>query len=73
MEDLNQMGNQLSTQQKQEIYNIGREFAYENLNIEDFNSQNPEEIKIFLEGYNAALEEQKDSLNIPTYIGGRTR
>ena len=41
--------------QRQEFYNMGREFAYEGLEKEYFKSSTPEELEAFEAGYNAAL------------------
>ncbi len=42
-------------EQRQEFYNMGREFAYEGLEKEYFKAANPEEKEAFEAGYNAAL------------------
>lgn len=49
-------------QQRQEFYNIGREFAFEGLEKELFKAESIEELEAFSKGYEAALayiEEQQ--------------
>lgn len=49
-------------QQRQEFYNMGREFAFEGLEKELFKAESSEELEAFSKGYEAALayiEEQQ--------------
>lgn len=46
---------QTGPEQRQEFYNMGREFAYEGLEKEYFKASTPEEKEAFEAGYNAAL------------------
>lgn len=44
-----------SPEQRQEFYNMGREFAYEGLEKTYFKPSNEDELEAFEAGYNAAL------------------
>ncbi len=43
-------------QQKQEIINMGKEFAFEGLDARYFKANNAEELKLFKEGYEEGLK-----------------
>lgn len=50
-----------SSVQNDEIYNMGLEWSYEQIDPEKFKAQTQEEKKVFLEGYMAGLEMQKQN------------
>ena len=50
----------LGPQQRQEFYNMGREFAFEGLEKEYFKATSLDELEAFEAGYNAALETLKE-------------
>lgn len=50
-----------SSVQNEEIYNMGLEWSYEQIDPEKFKAQTQEEKKVFLEGYMAGLEMQKQN------------
>lgn len=43
-------------QQRQEIINMGKEFAFEGLDARYFKANNAEELKLFKEGYEEGLK-----------------
>lgn len=43
-------------QQRQEIINIGKEFAFEGLDMRSFKANNALELKLFKEGYEEGLQ-----------------
>ena len=52
---------QINEQQRQEIYNMGKEFAFEGLDETYFKANSEEELAIFREGF-------KEGLNLQTKI-----
>lgn len=49
---------QINEQQKQEIYNMGKEFAFEGLDETYFKANSEEELAIFREGFKEGLNLQ---------------
>lgn len=49
---------QINEQQKQEIYNMGKEFAFEGLDETYFKANNEEELAVFREGFKEGLKLQ---------------
>ena len=49
---------QISTQQRQEIFNMGKEFAFEGLDESYFKANSEAELEIFREGFNEGLSLQ---------------
>lgn len=54
----NLASSQISTQQRQEIFNMGKEFAFEGLDESYFKSNNEAELEIFREGFKEGLSLQ---------------
>lgn len=50
------MENVIGPQQRQELFNIGKEFAFEGLDMRYFNYNNADELRIFKEGYQEGLK-----------------
>lgn len=49
---------EINEQQKQEIYNMGKEFAFEGLDETYFKANNEEELAVFREGFKEGLKLQ---------------
>lgn len=49
---------QISPQQRQEIYNIGKEFAFEGLDENYFKANNNDELEIFRQGFQEGIRIQ---------------
>lgn len=63
---------QISTQQRQEIFNMGKEFAFEGLDESYFKANNEEELAIFREGFQEGLKLQP-SIEMPLESNGLKR
>lgn len=53
---------QISPQQRQEIYNMGKEFAFEGLDENYFKANNNEELEIFRQGFQEGIRIQTQNL-----------
>lgn len=53
---------QISPQQRQEIYNIGKEFAFEGLDENYFKANNNDELEIFRQGFQEGIRIQTQNL-----------
>ena len=62
---------QISEQQKQEIFNMGKEFAFEGLDETYFKANSEEELAIFREGFKEGLRLQPSLEIIPESNGLR--
>lgn len=60
---------QISTQQRQEIYNIGKEFAFEGLDESYFKANSEEELAIFRDGFQEGLKLQPAPIENTEYNG----
>ncbi|MGN1370795.1 MAG: hypothetical protein ACI4XM_00735 [Candidatus Coprovivens sp.] len=50
---------EITEQQREEIFNLGKEFAFEGLDENDFIHDNPYELVIFREGFKEGLKLQQ--------------
>lgn len=53
----------IGPEQKQELINIGKEFAFEGLDMRYFKANNADELRLFKEGYQEGLEIMRQNLN----------
>ncbi len=53
---------QISSQQRLEIYNMGKEFAFEGLDENYFKANNNEELEIFRQGFQEGIRIQTQNM-----------